>query len=88
MRVAILYHPNSEHAGKVEDYAKDYKLRAKTKELELVSLETVKGAELAKLYGVTSYPAVLAMSSDGQLQRLWQGSNLPLMNEMDYYTRS
>lgn len=88
MRVVVLYHPRSEHAGKVEDYARDYKLRAKTKELELVSLETVQGADLAKLYGIISYPAVLAISADGQLQKLWQGSNLPLMNELDYYTKS
>ncbi len=85
MRVLILYHPNSEHAGKVLDYARDYK-RFKNKEIELLSLETVEGAELAKLYDITNYPAVIVTKDDGQIQKIWQDINLPLMNELEAYT--
>jgi hypothetical protein len=72
MKAVVLYHPRSDHGGIVEDFARDYKL-AKHKELKLYSLETVEGAETAKLYDVTSYPAVLVATTDGQLQKLWQG---------------
>jgi len=83
MRAIVLYHPRSEHGGQVEDYKRDFKI-IKNKELELLSLETVAGAEMAKLYDVTSYQAVLVMAQDGSLQKIWPGG-LPLMNELDAY---
>jgi hypothetical protein len=85
MRVVVLYHPKSEQEGKVLDFKADFK-RLKGRELELMSLETVQGAEAAKLYDITRYPAVLAMADDGQLQKAWQGEELPMMNELEYYT--
>lgn len=86
MRVVILYHPKSDHEGRVEDYAREYQ-RFKAKKLELVSLETQAGADYAQLYDITQYPAFLAISESGTLQRLWQGNPIPLMDELDYYTR-
>lgn len=86
MRVVVLYHPNSEQDGLVQDFARDYQ-RFKAKKLELVSLETQAGADYALLYDITQYPAFLAIDNSGTLQRLWQGSPIPLMDELDYYTR-
>lgn len=86
MRVIVLYHPNSEQQGIILDFARDYE-RFKQKKLELVSLETLPGADLARLYGVTQYPAFLAVSDSGTMQRMWQGNPMPLMDELDYYTR-
>ena len=86
MRAVVLYHPQSDHGGVVEDYARDYK-RSRGRELELLSLETKEGDNLAKVYDATSYPAVLAIDKDGRLLKLWQGAQLPLMNEIDFYFR-
>lgn len=86
MRVVILYRPKSEHEGKVVSFAEEYK-RVKKISLELKSLETREGAEMAQLYGVVQYPAVLAVAVDGSLQKFWQGENMPLMSELEYYTR-
>lgn len=85
MKVIVLYHPNSEQDGLVQDYSHDYE-RFKAKKIELVSLETQAGADYARLYDITQYPAFLAISDSGTLQRLWQGSPMPLMDELDYYT--
>lgn len=84
MRVLVLYHPVSDHGGMVADYAKEFE-RYKGKKIDLVSLESVEGAELAELYGVTSYPTVMAMADNGSLQRMWQGGEMPLMDELSYY---
>lgn len=86
MKVAILYHPESEHAREVEDYARDYGQKH-TRLIELVSLETRAGADLAKLYDVVSYPAVLVMQDDNQLVKYWEGTPLPLMDEVASYAR-
>ncbi|OGL35415.1 hypothetical protein A3F65_01555 [Candidatus Saccharibacteria bacterium RIFCSPHIGHO2_12_FULL_47_16b] len=84
MRVVILYHEHSEHGGVVADFQREFE-RYKAKKVELVSLETIEGADLASLYGVNQYPAVLAMSDNGSLIRMWQGLPLPLMDELSYY---
>jgi hypothetical protein len=85
MRVVILYHIKSEHGGIVEDYAHEFS-RFKGKDLELISLETKPGANMAQLYDITNYPAVVAIADDGVLQQIWQGLPLPLMNEVAAYT--
>lgn len=84
MRVLVLYHPVSDHGGVVTDYVKEFE-RYKGKKIDLVSLESIEGAELARLYAVTSYPTVLAMSDNGSLQRMWQGGEMPMMDELSYY---
>ncbi|HET9850211.1 MAG TPA: hypothetical protein VFP35_01120 [Candidatus Saccharimonadales bacterium] len=88
MRIVFLYHPESEHAGKIMDYAHEYHRRHQETEPEMLSLETVQGAEMARLYDVTSYPAILIISRDGRLQQLWQEEQLPLMQDLDAYAYS
>jgi hypothetical protein len=84
MKVIVLYHPLSDHGGLVADYAAEFE-RYKKKTLDLVSLESIEGADLAELYGITHYPAILVMTDAGSLQRMWQGTPLPLMDELTYY---
>ncbi len=85
MKVVVLYHPNSEQEGIVQDFVRDYE-RFKNKKLELISLETTAGSDMARLYDITQYPAFLAISDSGTMQRMWQGNPMPLLDELDYYT--
>jgi thiol-disulfide isomerase/thioredoxin len=85
MKIIVLYRPKSEQEGTVLDFKRDYK-QLRNKDLELVSLDTVEGDNMAKVYDITQYPAFLAIKDDGQLEQMWQGETLPLMNELDYYT--
>jgi hypothetical protein len=85
MKVVILYHPNQEFAGTVEDFKRDFERQHQAKKIELISLETVAGAEMAKLYDVVRYPAILAIENDGSLQKLWQDQSMPLMDEVNAY---
>ncbi len=84
MKAVILYHPKSEFSRQVEEYVRDFE-RQKGKSLELISLETKEGADMAKLYDIVQYPAVLALKESGELLKDWQGSVLPLMNEVAGY---
>ncbi len=84
MKAIVLYHPESDHARTVTDYARDYEKQT-GRALELLSLETVAGADKARVYDITQYPAVLATSDDGQLLQVWQGATLPLIREVGYY---
>jgi thioredoxin-like negative regulator of GroEL len=87
MKVTVLYHPLSDHASAVDVFRHDVMARYNS-EVELLSVDTRPGAELAQVYGVTSYPAVLAVDDEGKLLNLWQGENLPLINDIAYYLQN
>jgi hypothetical protein len=85
MRTVILYHSQSEFAGKAEDFKRDFENRHPDKKIELLSLETVQGAEMAKLYDIVRYPAIVVMTNEGHLQKFWQDQPFPLMDEVFAY---
>jgi len=84
MKALVLYRPNAEFARMVEEYARDIESQ-KGLTLELISVDSIEGADMAKLYGIVQYPAILAIREDGQLMREWQGERLPLMDEVAGY---
>jgi len=53
--------------------------------LECISMDTKEGANLAELYDILHYPAVVAVDSNGIMQKIWSDGQLPLMNELQYY---
>ncbi len=55
--------------------------------LEVVNIDTREGISTATLYDVTSYPAVMVLRDDGAMQHLWQGIDLPLVDEVEGYLR-
>ena len=67
------------------DYIREYRMRHPDIEPELMDVQTVQGSEMANLYGVYSFPAILAISHDGSLMQLWQDSQFPLMQDLDAY---
>jgi hypothetical protein len=88
MRVVILYHPNREFAGLVEDFKHEFEARHRDRQIELTSLDNTEGAEMAKLYDVVRYPAILVLADDGQLNKLWQDQPLPLIDEVAAYAQA
>jgi len=86
--VLILYRPNSEHGRLVEEFIHEFQGRHLPGSLEVVNIDTREGSATASLYDITQYPAILAIQTDGSLQRLWQGDALPLMDEVAGYARA
>lgn len=86
MKVMILYHPQSDHARKVEDFAHDIERQQGT-HVELTSLESIEGTKIAKLYDITQYPAIVVTREDGGVIQVWSGEELPLMNEVAAFAR-
>lgn len=84
MKVIMLYRPNSEHDSLVRSYLTDYN-RLSGKHIETISLDSVEGAEKARVYDVVEYPALIATSDSGAILKSWQGKNLPLFSEVGYY---
>ncbi len=84
MKVIALYRPNSEFARMVEEYAHDFE-RQRGKTIQLISLDTAEGSDMAALYDIVQYPALIALRDDGQILRAWQGPQFPLMDEVAGY---
>lgn len=84
MKALVLYHPDSDHARSVLTFKGDLE-RLSTSTLELVSLETKEGAEKAKVYGITRYPAILVTTESGEMLKFWEGEVLPTINEVVSY---
>lgn len=84
MRVFCLYRPNSETERRVIELNHELLKRYNT-ELELISMDTVEGDNLAQVYDVMQFPAVLAVDSMGIPQKSWTDGTLPLINELSYY---
>ena len=88
MKVVILYRPRSEHGTDVETFVRDFKRRHNSEKVEVLDADSVDGISTASLYDIMQYPAILALSEDGSLLKGWEGSTLPLMDEVAYYTQS
>lgn len=84
MKVVVLYREKSEHRRVVEEFVHEFERRT-SGQLELIDIDTKQGSDLAELYDVTEYPAVLATAEDGSMQNMWVGEPLPLINEVAAY---
>ncbi len=86
MKLLILYRQNSEHARAVETFMHDYKSHIDPNApITSYDLDSVEGAETAKLYDVVQYPAFIVTTEDGMVTNMWQGEQLPLMAVVQSY---
>lgn len=88
MRTVILYHPNSEQAGLAENFKREYESRHYGQKVELISLETQAGAEMARVYDIVRYPAILVSDNNGSLLQMWQDQPWPLIDEVYAYAQN
>lgn len=85
MKVIVLYRANSSHAQSAEEFIRNLSSRDYV-ELEALDVDSIEGGRIAELYDIVRYPAVLVIRSDGNLQKLWQDEQLPLIDEVMSYT--
>jgi hypothetical protein len=90
MKVLILYRPDSEYAREVETYVEDMQRSHgdALRKVELVSVNSRDGASTASLYDIMEYPSILVLADDGSLINSWNGTPLPLMDEVAGYAFS
>ena len=89
MKVLILYRPESEHSTTVESFVRDFQQQHDIgNKLELLSVNTRDGSATASLYDVWTFPTILVLGDDGQVMNMWQGEQLPLMDEVMGYVHS
>ena len=85
MKVVILYRPESEMARPVETFVHDFQSRYHAVKLEMLSVDERDGISLASLYDITSFPALMVLTVEGSVLNVWQGAQLPLIDEVASY---
>lgn len=88
MKVVVVYRSNSEHGRKTEEFIHEFSRRYPGRKLEALNVDGREGDAMAALYDVTRYPAILVLRDDGGMSMMWQGENLPLIDEIAGYLLS
>jgi hypothetical protein len=90
MKVLVLYRPNSEFARQVEEFIQGLQMGhgLDERQLQVLDYDSRDGAATASLYDVMTQPSVLVIADDGAYVKGWEGSQLPLLEEVVGYTLS
>ena len=86
MKTIIIYKPKSDHGSNVESFVREFRRRHERARLETIDANSRDGIAMASLYDIMSYPAILSLRTDGSVLQSWQGTTLPLLDEVAYYT--
>jgi hypothetical protein len=84
MKLVILDHDRTEFTRSLDTFALECKRKTDQK-IETISLETKEGSAISELYSPLNFPAILIIREDGQLVRSWQGSSLPVIDDVVGY---
>jgi hypothetical protein len=85
MKVLVLYRPNSEHGRTIEEFIHDYRATHQDSQVEVLNIDTREGSAIATLYDVLQYPAILVLQINGSIQKMWQGPELPRLEDVASY---
>jgi hypothetical protein len=85
MKVLVLYRPNSEHGRLIEEFIHDYRANHHDTQLEVLNIDTREGSATATLYDILQYPAILVLQINGSIQKIWQGPDLPRLEDVASY---
>lgn len=88
MRVLVLYRPDSEHGRVTEEFIRNFQSRYSAQDIEVLNVDSREGGAIASLYDIITYPAVLVVQTDGNLQKSWEGNALPIVDEVVAYLRA
>jgi hypothetical protein len=86
MKVVVVYRSNSEQRRGVEEFIREFSRRYMDQHIEVLDVDSRDGMATVSLYDITSYPAIMSLRDDGSVSMLWQGEQLPLLDEVAGYT--
>ena len=87
MKVLVLYRPDSEFSRSVESFLRDLREvhNLTDKNLQVLNYDSRDGSATASMYDIMRQPAILITNDDGSYVKHWEGSDLPLQDEVASY---
>jgi hypothetical protein len=88
--VLVLYRPDSEHSRRVEEFLRDVRQvhNIDDRHLQVLDYDSREGSAMASMYDIMTQPAILITGDDGSYIKHWEGSKLPLQEEIAGYVYS
>ena len=87
MKVIILRKLNAETDTQLQGYLRDFEQRT-GKQIELMDADSKEGVELAQVYDILQFPAILVPEDTGELVQAWSEiDKWPTISELGYYTQ-
>ena len=83
MRTICIYRDNQDYTRSVTDWLREFYHRT-GKHIETMNPD--ENPNFCQTYDIVEYPTIIVIGQSGEVIALWRGSNLPLINEVSYYT--
>ncbi|MBQ9017636.1 hypothetical protein IJ118_01050 [Candidatus Saccharibacteria bacterium] len=83
MRVVCIYRDNQDYTRTVTDWLEDFR-RQTGKTIETMNPD--ENVDFCEAYDVVEYPTIMALDDMGAVLEMWRGREMPLINEVLYYT--
>ena len=83
MRVVCVYRDNEDYTRSVDEWLENFRRQpGKT----IATMDPDKNNGFCDAYDIVEYPTIIALGNNGEVVALWRGRDLPLINEVLYYT--
>ncbi|MBQ9018246.1 hypothetical protein IJ117_00585 [Candidatus Saccharibacteria bacterium] len=83
MRVVCVFRDNQDYTRTVTDWLENFR-RQTGKEIE--TMDPDENTDFCETYDIVEYPTLLALGDRGEVMAMWRGREMPLINEVLYYT--
>ena len=83
MRTICIFRDNQDYTRLVTDWLENF-YRQTGKTLETMNPD--ENPSFCETYDIVEYPTIIALGETGEVRALWRGHDLPLINEVSYYT--
>ena len=83
MRVVCIFRDNQDYSRTVTEWLENFR-RQTGREIEIMNPD--ENSSFCETYDVVEYPTILALGNNGEVRASWRGRDLPLINEVLYYT--
>ncbi|MBR3137910.1 hypothetical protein IKG41_01005 [Candidatus Saccharibacteria bacterium] len=83
MRVVCIFRDNQDYSRTVTEWLENFR-RQTGREIEIMNPD--ENSSFCETYDIVEYPTILALGNNGEVRASWRGRDLPLINEVLYYT--
>lgn len=81
--VICIYRDNADYSRSVEEWLENFR---RTTGREIATMNPDENPSFCETYDIVEYPTIIALGESGEVRAMWRGKNLPLLNEVMYYT--
>lgn len=83
MRIVCIYRQNQDYSRSTNEWIENFR-RQTGHGIEIINPD--ENISFCETYDVVEYPTILALGNSGEVHASWRGKELPLINEVLYYT--